>query len=205
MPAPSLPPSTSPSLPPPLSRASGPVLTVATVAMGLIAGFFYAYACSVMIGLAEVDDHTFITTMQWINATVRNGWFAASFFGVLPLTAIAVLLHLRRGTRAVLPWTVAALVSYAAAFAITLGISVPLNETLAAAGPPSMIPDPAAVRAAYEDVWVAWNIVRTLASTVALACLTRALVVHARLGVPAQVTPGGSRHAAYDAARAAGG
>ena len=165
-------------------RAATPILLAATVATGLIAGFFYAYACSVMIGLAEVDDRTFITTMQWINATVRNGWFAASFFGALPLTAIAALLHLRRGTRAVLPWTVAALVSYAAAFAITLGISVPLNETLAAAGPPDAISDMAAVRAAYEEVWVNWNIVRTLFSTLALACLGRALIVHARLRSP---------------------
>ncbi|MDI6100294.1 DUF1772 domain-containing protein [Actinoplanes sp. NEAU-A12] len=170
--------------------------------MGLIAGFFYAYACSVMIGLTEVDDRTFITTMQWINATVRNGWFAASFFGALPLTALTVVLHLRRGARAVLPWAIAALFSYASAFAVTLGISVPLNETLAAAGPADAITDPAAVRAAYEDVWVNWNIVRTIASTVALACLARALMVHARLRGPAPVTPGKTEAMAYTSAGA---
>jgi uncharacterized membrane protein len=152
----------------------------ATVATGLIAGFFYAYACSVMLGLARVDDHTFITAMQWINATVRNGWFAASFFGALPLTAAAAILHLRRDGTRVLPWAAAAFLLYAAAFAITMGISVPLNEELAGAGDPGALSDPGAVRAAYEDVWVRWNLVRTLASTAALVCLLRALIVHAR-------------------------
>ncbi|MGX7674248.1 anthrone oxygenase family protein [Plantactinospora sp. DSM 117369] len=159
----------------------------AVVAMGLIAGFFYAYACSVMIGLARVDDHTFISTMQWINATVRNGWFAASFFGALPLTAIAAILHLRRDGRPVLPWIVAAFLLYVVAFAITMGISVPLNEELAAAGDPSAIGDPAAVRAAYEGSWVNWNIARAVAATAALGCLVRALIVHARL-FPARPT-----------------
>ncbi|MEV4282085.1 anthrone oxygenase family protein [Actinoplanes xinjiangensis] len=70
---------------------------------------------------------------------------------------------------------------YALAFAITMGISVPLNEELAAAGDPGAISDPGTVRAAYEDVWVSWNLVRTLALTVALARLVRVLIVHARL------------------------
>ncbi|GIF45429.1 hypothetical protein Axi01nite_97400 [Actinoplanes xinjiangensis] len=56
-----------------------------------------------------------------------------------------------------------------------MGISVPLNEELAAAGDPGAISDPATGRAAYEEVWVRWNLVRTLASTAALACLVRAL------------------------------
>ena len=162
----------------------GAVLTLATLTMGLIAGFFYAYACSVMIGLDRVDDQTFISTMQWINATVRNVWFAASFFGTLVLTAAATLLHLRRPDRPALAWIGGALLLYVAAFAITMGISVPLNDELAAAGDPALIPDKAAVRAAYEGVWVDWNLTRTLASTAALACLIRALTVLPRRPTP---------------------
>ncbi len=119
--------------------------------MGLIAGFFHAYACSVMTGLARVDDRTFIDVMQGINATVRNQWFAPSFLGALLLTALAVLLHLGRDARAVLAWAAAALVLYGAAFSVTMGVHVPLNEDLAAAGDPAALGDPAAVRAAFED------------------------------------------------------
>ena len=163
-----------------MASARTTLLFLATLAMGLIAGFFYAYACSVMVGLDRVDDHTFISTMQWINATVRNVWFALSFFGALALTTVTALLHLRRPERRLLVWIGAGLVLYVAAFAITMGISVPLNEELAAAGDPALIVDKAAVRAAYEDVWVNWNLVRTLASTAALACLVRAVAVSRR-------------------------
>ncbi|MEW2217986.1 anthrone oxygenase family protein [Streptomyces sp. NPDC006990] len=185
--------SLSPSLPPgaPSSSSAGPraaavrrtrggALVSAALAMGLISGFFYAYACSVMIGLARLDDRTFIDTMQWINATVRNRWFAPSFFGALALTAAAVMVHLPRDGRRVLPWAVAALAFYGAAFGITLGVHVPLNDDLAAAGDPAVLGDPSAVRAAFEDRWVAWNAARTVASTAALACLLRALVLHGR-------------------------
>ncbi|XVQ10071.1 DUF1772 domain-containing protein [Spirillospora sp. CA-255316] len=167
-----------------LHRVRGWTLASATLAMGLIAGFFYAYACSVMIGLARVDDRTFISTMQWINATVRNQWFAPSFFGALALTALAVLAHLIHGRRPTLAWTAAALVLYAVAFGITMAVNVPLNDDLAAAGNPATLHDPAAVRAAFEDRWAAWNIARTIASTAALVCLLRALILHGRAAGP---------------------
>jgi uncharacterized membrane protein len=68
------------------------LLGASVVAVALMAGFFYAYACSVMIALTRVDDRTFIVTMQWINATVRNAAFAPAFFGSLVLTIAAAVL-----------------------------------------------------------------------------------------------------------------
>ena len=58
-------------------------LLLASLATGLIAGFFYAYDCSVMLGLERLDAAGFVRAMQAINATVRNEYFAASFFGAL--------------------------------------------------------------------------------------------------------------------------
>ncbi len=156
-------------------RTSSAVLYTAIVLMGLIAGFFYAYACSVMVGLAETDDRTFVLTMQSINATVRNAAFAPSFFGALIVTAVAAGMHLRR--RGALRWIIAALVLYGGAFIITMGISVPLNNELANAGHPDLIENLAKVRDDYEGRWVVWNIVRTVASSAAMACLVRALMV----------------------------
>lgn len=160
--------------------AARATLGLATVLMGLIAGFFYAYACSVMIGLANADDRTFVVAMQAINASVRNAWFAPSFFGSLVVTALAAALAGWTGNRRVLAWTLAGLVLYGVAFAITFGISVPLNNELADAGPvdTSAIADLAAMRTEYEESWVRWNIVRTIAAAAALACLVRALLVH---------------------------
>lgn len=151
-------------------------LLVATVLTGLMAGFFYAYSVSVMVGLARVGDVTFIETMQAINATVRNAGFAPAFFGSLLVTGVvAAATHVRRRRYGRLRWWVtAAWLCYLAAFLVTMGISVPLNDELAAAGPPRPGAEAAAVRVAYEDPWVAWNLVRTVLSTAALALLVRA-------------------------------
>jgi len=86
----------------------------------------------------------------------------------------------RRGAR----WALAAAGLYAEAFAVTMALNVPLNEQLAAAGPPDripdLIPDLAAVRVAFEGPWVRWNLLRTVLTTVALAALVVALTRRSR-------------------------
>lgn len=147
------------------------VIGLSSLALALIAGFFYAYACSVMVGFAHTDDVTFIGAMQAINANVRNVAFGLSFFGALVLSIVALVLHLAtRPTRRTTLLLGAAALLYAAAFGITMAVSVPLNDQLAAAGAPDQIADPAAVRAAYEASWVRWNLTRTIASTLAFIC-----------------------------------
>lgn len=65
---------------------------------------------------------------------------------------------------------------YLVAFVITAAASVPLNERLATATDAAGA-DLAAIRAAYEGPWNAWNLARTLASTAAFACLAVAAIV----------------------------
>jgi len=137
-----------------------------------------------MIGLSRTDDRTFVDVMQRINVAIVNGWFLISFFGALVFTAAAAVLHLHGDGRPVLPWIVAALVLYVAALVITIGVNIPLNNALAAAGDPDRIADLAAVRERFEATWVRWNIARAVASTAGLGCLTWALVLYGRLGPP---------------------
>src|ERR671916_2905068 len=68
-------------------------LGAATLTTGLISGFFYAYACSVTLGLALLPDEQYVEAMQAINATVRNGVFAFSFFGAVPTLLLALAVH----------------------------------------------------------------------------------------------------------------
>ncbi|MFJ2028067.1 DUF1772 domain-containing protein [Streptosporangium sp. NPDC087985] len=158
-------------------------LVASTLTTGLMAGLFYAYACSVMLGLARTDDRTFVGAMQWINVRILNGWFLLPFLGALLLIALAGALHLRGDGRSVLPWIVAALVLYGMTLAITFAVSVPLNDRLAAAGSPDGVADLAAVRAAFEAAWNRWNIARAVTSTAASGCLVWALVLHGRSGL----------------------
>jgi uncharacterized membrane protein len=161
------------------SDALAVLLAASTVVVGLMEGFFYAYACSVMVGLDRVDDRTFIVTMQWINATVRNAAFAPAFFGSLVLTTAAAVVAVvfARSNRG---WIVAAAGLYAAAFLVTLTLNVPLNSQLAAAGPADQINDLAAVRAAYGGPWVRWNLLRTGLTLGSLTALSIALLRHDR-------------------------
>ncbi|WP_225918683.1 anthrone oxygenase family protein [Actinocatenispora comari] len=148
-------------------------LGLATLGFGLMAGLFYAFAVAVMPALRGAADRTFVDVMQRINTAILNRWFLSVYVGVLLPAVAAAALHVPAGGRAVLPWVLAGLLLYLVMFLITGGVNVPLNNKLDAAGDPA---DPAAVRRAFEGVWVRWNVVRALTSTGAFACLVVALV-----------------------------
>jgi uncharacterized membrane protein len=153
-------------------------LLTATITTALIAGLFFAYSCSVMPGLARSSDRTLVETMQNINRAILNPWFLLPFVGSIPLIALAAVLAWFGQGRPALAWVIAALVVYVVAFLMTMVVNVPLNNDLDAAGDPDHIADLAAVRERFEDRWVMWNILRTLAHTVAFGLLAWALVMH---------------------------
>ena len=160
-----------------------PALTAlsAAVTLGLtggIAGFFYAYACSVMVGLEVIDPRQAIVAMQGINATVRNVAFAPAFFGTPVAALVTALLfaHRRRKTAA---WCMAAaaLVYVTGAFLPTLLVNVPMNEALAQLSVPDNPAEAARVWSDYARPWTWWNILRTAFSLLALLLVGLALFV----------------------------
>jgi uncharacterized membrane protein len=162
------------------TRTVALVLAAAVVTMGLWTGIEFAYASSVMPGLADSSDRVFVEAMQDINKASENPVFFAGVFGALLLTGAAVVLQASQGGGRALRWTVAALVLYVVSLAVTIGANVPLNDEIVDAGNPDRIADLAAVRDDFEDPWIAWNIVRTVVSTVALGALAWALVLYGR-------------------------
>jgi uncharacterized membrane protein len=153
-------------------------LTLATLTTGLIGGFFYAYACSVTLGLALLPDEQYVDGMQAINATVRNGVFAFSFFGAVLSLFLALAVHVPRLRSRRFALIVLAAVFYiGGGFMVTFLMNVPMNEELArvgGTGPAAL----AQVRAEYEGPWNFWNGVRTVFSSLAFvaligACLSR--------------------------------
>ena len=158
------------------------VLVASTITMGLTAGAFTLYAHTVMPGLGRTDDRTFVGAFQSMDKAIINPWFmAGGFLGALVFTALAVALHLGEDWRSILPWVGAALALYLVAFVITIGVNVPLNDAMKAAGDPDRIADLASVRAQFNEAkWAAWNNVRTVTSLGAFGCLTWALVLFGR-------------------------
>jgi len=149
-------------------------LVVATVLTGLVAGTYYAYACSVMLALGRTSDRTFIEVMQRINVAIQNPVFFAALFGAPVASGVAVWLQ-ASDSGGVSGWTIAALVLNVAGFLITVVANIPLNNALDAAGDPAAIADPAAVRQRFERVWNAWNVARGVVTTAAVVGLALAL------------------------------
>lgn len=156
------------------------VLLLATMTSGLLAGWFTDWSNTIMPGLGEADDRTFVEAFRELDAAITNPLFlGVVFMGSLLLTGLSVALHLRAGQRPVLVWAGAALVCCLVVCAITFGVHEPLNEKVRSATVPSGAAELAAVRAQLdESMWAAWNTVRAVAATLAFGCLAWALAIH---------------------------
>ncbi len=157
------------------------ILLAATLMMGLTAGVFGDWAHTIMPGLGTTDDRTFVGAVQALDRAILNPLFMLTFAGALVSSGVAAVLYLR-DSHSVLPWVAVAFGLYLAAFIVTMAVHEPLNHVVRTAGDPDRIADLAAARDAFQETrWVAWHIVRTVATTAAFGCLAWALVLHGRV------------------------
>lgn len=134
-------------------------LIAATVLSGLIAGLYYTFFCAVMPGLRRVPDAAFVESMRSINLAILNPWFALVFAGAPLATVVALVLG------PTVPLAVGVGL-HLVALIVTFRINVPLNEKL-----DGTTADRPAARAAFEERWVRWNLVRAICCTAALMVL----------------------------------
>ena len=160
-------------------RKADIVLGAAVIAMGLLAGLYFFSAIAVMPALTAADDRTLVDAMQHMIDEIENPAFFLVLLGAPALAAVAFAQARRSGSPQA-PWIGAALVLYTLMFVITVAVHIPLNDELQQAGDPARIENLAAVRDDFVTPWVAWDIVRTLATTAAFAALTWALVLSGR-------------------------
>ena len=153
-------------------------LAIATVSAGIVAGYVFAYANSVMPGLAEVDDRVFVVANQRLNARVEN----PVFFAVSTTPVIALLIA--TGTAAFIPNAglvlgacVLALAAYGGGMAVTFTINVPLNRALIALRNGADANALRSARVAFERPWARANRLRTWLMVLALAGTTTALAL----------------------------
>ena len=158
------------------------VLGAAVIAMGLVAGLYFFSAIAVMPALTAADDRTLVDAMQQMIDKIENPAFFLVFLGAPALAAVALVQAHRSGSAKTAGWIVAGLALYTVMVVVTFAIHVPLNYDLRDAGDPDRIENLAAVRDDFVTPWVAWEIVRTLASTAAFGSLTWALVLRGRMG-----------------------
>ncbi len=161
------------------ARNADIALGAAVIAMGLFAGLFYTFSTAVMPGLSAAEDRTLVDAMQRM---IDNPVFPLTFVAAGALGTVALLQARRSGAAEAAGWIGAALALYTVTAVITFAIHLPLNEELKQAGDLDGIESLAAVRDDFVTPWVAWDIVRTLASTAAFGCIAWALVLRGRSG-----------------------
>jgi uncharacterized membrane protein len=157
------------------------VLGAAVIAMGLVAGLYFFSAIAVMPALTAADDRTLVDAMQQMIVKIENPAFFLVFLGAPALAAVALFQARRSGSAKTAGWIVAGLALYTVMVIVTFAVHVPLNYDLRDAGDPDRIENLAAVRDDFVTPWVAWEIVRTLATIAAFGSLTWALVLRGRI------------------------
>jgi len=138
--------------------------------IALMAGLFYAWSCSVMLGFARLPDREFVSGMQSTNRAIQNPIFFAAFFGAPILLPLSVFLHYGQPLTMQFWFLLAAAIIYLmGTFGVTFFGNVPLNNTLdrfdlqtASEG------EIAAQKANFEGRWNNLNTVLTVSSVLAI-------------------------------------
>lgn len=154
------------------------ILVFTATTSALMAGLFYAYSCSVNLGLGRLPDREYIAAMQSINKAIQNPIFFISFFGALFFLAISAYLHSSQPASVRFLCLLTASIFYLiGVFGVTVLGNVPLNEMLNVFNLRSASTEEISKhRVKFEKPWNKLNVVRTLASTVVIilviiACL----------------------------------
>lgn len=144
------------------------VLLITTLLVGLLAGFFYTWSFTIMQSLNLISDGNASNAMVSINANIRNGWFAAIFFGAPISIFISLIISLITKRKIVTLWLSIALIFSVATLIITFTKHLPLNAELANG----------ANWSSYFNSWVQWNHVRMATSLLAFISMLFALTVY---------------------------
>lgn len=130
---------------------------------GLSAGFFYAWAVSVIPGNLNVNDSSYLESMQSINRAILNPRFFVVFFGPVLLLILSTIFQFN-GNKIVFWFMLFAALSYiVGAFGITIAGNVPLNDQLDVLNLSQLSPQEIAdFRTHYEIKWNKLHMQRTL-------------------------------------------
>ena len=146
-------------------------MLITTCLLALMAGLFYAYACSVNLGLGRLSDTEYLRAMQLINRAILNPWFFVSFFGTLIMMPFSTwYFHKVSGADLSFYLILAAtLVYYAGVFGVTVLGNVPLNQSLDRFDIGSAtLQEIDSKRRTFEIPWNKLNLIRTLANLLSL-------------------------------------
>lgn len=152
------------------------VLIITTVLTALIAGLFYAYSCSVVLGLGKLNDSEYLKAMQNINREILNPVFFMSFMGTAVLLPISTFLM--RGQQPAFIFILLATLAYLiGVFGVTIAGNVPMNDTLDKFDISNSTMDAIKqMRENFENRWNFLNNIRTAFSVISITLVICACI-----------------------------
>lgn len=145
----------------PLTPIASPVSFLGVLLAGANFGLFYAWISTTMWGLDAAAPLVAVEAMQAMNASVRNGVFAAVFFTAAPVLLLAAGLLWAAG-RARPAWVMlaAGLVMLLGNNVMTFTVLVPMNEAFGLEQPTTAA-EAQQLWSAYSPTWQVLNALRT--------------------------------------------
>lgn len=154
------------------------LLIITTVLTALIAGLFYAYSCSVVLGLGKLSDVEYLKAIQSINREILNPVFFMSFIGTAILLPVSTFVF--RGHQTVFIFLLLATLAYLiGVFGVTIGGNVPMNDRLDAFNISGATAETVRqMRESFENRWNFLNNIRTGFSVISIVLLVCACIWH---------------------------
>ncbi len=143
------------------------VLIITAVLTALIGGLFYAYSCSVVLGLGKLSDAEYLKAMQYINREILNPVFFLSFMGTAILLPVSAFLF--RGQPAFIFLLLASAAYLVGVFGVTVAGNVPMNDMLDRFDISGATSDAIKqMRDNFESRWNFLNNIRTVFSVISI-------------------------------------
>ncbi|MBL4594110.1 MAG: DUF1772 domain-containing protein [Flavobacteriales bacterium] len=152
-------------------------LLLAIITMALSAGLFYAWTVSVIPGLKNMSNSSYLEAMQSINKAILNPGFFAIFFGPIILLGISIILQYRTDVNLTFWLMLAGSLCYLiGTVGVTVVGNVPMNDTLDLIELKELNTEEInAIRAWYEEKWNYLNSVRTIFAVLGFTAIITAI------------------------------
>jgi uncharacterized membrane protein len=150
---------------------SNVILALTATCSALMAGLFYSYSCSVVLGLALLPDSEYIAAMQSINKAIQNPVFFSCFLGTLLLLPVSAYLNYFHPIPLQF-WLLftAAILYLVGVVGVTAFGNIPLNNALEKFNLLNASKEDINLqRTIFETRWNNLNTIRTISSILSLA------------------------------------
>lgn len=145
---------------------------------GLSAGFFYAWAVSVIPGTLKISDSTYLETMQSINRAILNPAFYLIFFGPVIFLIVSGIYEFSVNKISFALLLISFLAYLIGTFGVTTFGNVPLNDQLDILNLTELNANKMAeFREYYEERWNRLHLIRTIFSVVSFLASVLGLII----------------------------